>query len=386
MLQILNTERKRILNFRILFGLLLIVILISGIMSYFEIKKYDIRDNEGIIITWKENLEYSKKEMKGKTLNTKYLEAIKNKGEQPLYAYQINLQEIIRMNYGIIELQDLTKDDINNFYLKRLDNIELMLTGNSKTAYTQEEVEQFMDKAKEISEVPFSYAEGWKELNNGLGSFVSILLIIIAVILLPLVGIDLENNMTELYRSTKNGKRKLDNARVIVAFLCGSLLYFIGIVVHFIVRMLPFGYEGWSQCIQSNSNTFLSIYNITNLQQFLMNVAIGFVALLFTVALVLLITTIIKGIMPSAVILTSFWILLLLFEQFSLWEVNHFFANFMPLRMANFSHYYIGNEIYRICGSILSCMKWNSILTIGVTIGIILIVVILGRVYAKEKC
>ncbi|MCH5344847.1 MAG: hypothetical protein J1E64_12490 [Acetatifactor sp.] len=143
------------------------------------------------------------------------------------------------------------------------------------------------------------------------------------------------------------------------------------IALLFLIKMTPFGLKGWNQCIQSNVKTFFSLYNITNLQQFLLNVMIGLVALLFVVSFLLLVTVIMEKIMTSAVVFVFFWILLLLFDQMYLWPVNHYFANFMPLRMTTFSHYYVGNEIYRIFGSSLSCMAWSVTLS-GLLAGIML--------------
>ena len=210
-----------------------------------------------------------------------------------------------------------------------------------------------------------------------------VLLILISVLLLPLFGIDPKSNMTELYRSTKYGKVPLDHARVLAAYIIGAFLYLSGIVLHFVIKMAPFGLIGWNQCIQSNVKTFFSLYNITNLQQFLLNVMIGLAALLFVVSFLLFVTVIMEKIMTSAVIFVFFWILLLLFEQMYLWPVNHYFANFMPLRMTSFSHYYVGNEIYRVFGSSLSCMKWCVL--VAVLLSGILLAATIGWEKVKRK-
>lgn len=384
MFEIIRIEQKRILNVRILLLFLLIVAVISAFLTYFSVKTYDIRDENGIAMTWQENLKQGKKEMSGLVLNAEYLIRMKEQGFKEQSIHQRNLFEIIRMNYDGKQLEDLTKKELNDFYSRRLSTINLMLIESGKTVYTQAEIEQFMGQARETSELSLEYAEGWKELNGGMGSFTTILLIIIAIILLPLVGNDSGKNMTELYRSTKYGKRQLDHARIAVAFLIGSVLYFLGILIHFVIKMMPFGLDGWNQYIQSNADTFFSLYNITNLQQFLINCGIGFMALLFTISFVLLLTAIVKGIMSSAVVFAFFWILLLLFEQLYLWEVNHFFANFMPLRMTNFSHYYVGNEIYRVFGITLSCMEWSMMIAGGLAISMLLLTIGWERIQRQK--
>lgn len=168
-----------------------------------------------------------------------------------------------------------------------------------------------------------------------------------------------------------------------MAFIVGTALYALGMIVFFAIKMIPFGLYGGNQYIQSTATTFFSLYKITYLQQYFINVAIGFVAFLFVICLLLFITAVMEKIMSSAVVLAFFWITLLLFDQMYLWQVNHYFANFMPLRMTSFTHYYVGNEIYRIFGCTLSCMAW-SILLSSLLAGSLLLTV-LGVEKVKRK-
>ena len=79
--------------------------------------------------------------------------------------------------------------------------------------------------------------------------------------------------------------------------------------------MIPFGLDGEMQYIQSNMTTFFSIFNMTYLQQFFANVAVGFIALFFDVCLLILITVVMDKMMNSAVVFVLFLITLLLFDQ-----------------------------------------------------------------------
>lgn len=240
-----------------------------------------------------------------------------------------------------------------------------------------------MQRAAQITEIPSGYAEGWKVLHDDMEAYTALLLILIAVLLLPLFGTDAKSDMSELIRSAKYGRKPLDYARILTAFCVGSFCYIIGILLFFLISMVPFGLDGWNQGIQSNRRTFFSLCNITNAQQFFLNAAVGFVALLFVISFIILLTVMMDKMMTSAVIFAFFWILLLLFDQMYLWPVNHYFANFMPLRMTSFSHYYTGNEVYRIFGVSLSCMAW-SCLAAGLLAGIMLAASVLGE-YIRRK-
>lgn len=301
-----------------------------------------------------------------------------------IYIDETSMNEIVRLNYEGKLIQELTDEEIGSFYQTRLSRIRDMLEENQYIQYTQEEKEYFFQKASQLSEIPFGYAEGWKVLNKDMSTFVPLLILFISVLLLPIFGSDTKVSMKELYRSTRYGKKTLDTARILTAFIVGSVLYFGGISLFFVIRMIPFGLDGAMQYIQSNMTTFFSIFNMTYLQQFFANVAVGFIALFFDVCLLILITVVMDKMMNSAVVFVLFLITLLLFDQMYIWKVNHYFANFMPLRMTSFTHYYIGNEIYRIFGCSLSCMIW-SILLSSLLAGILLLLLAIGWEKVKSK-
>ncbi len=383
MLEIIRIERKRILGIKVFLVFLAIVVLFSAYSVYSMLRSYEVPGSAGIAVTWHENLSHAKADRQKTQIDRELLNLMRQQEDGFTYVDERNLEELVAANYGGKSIGDLSDEDISSFYLRRLSNIRAMLEESQVIRYTQKEIEQFMQHAGQVSEIPFGYAEGWKVLNDGMNVFVPVLLILISVLLLPLFGIDPKSNMTELYRSTKYGKVPLDHARVLAAYIIGAFLYLSGIVLHFVIKMAPFGLIGWNQCIQSNVKTFFSLYNITNLQQFLLNVMIGLAALLFVVSFLLFVTVIMEKIMASAVIFVFFWILLLLFEQMYLWPVNHYFANFMPLRMTSFSHYYVGNEIYRVFGSSLSCMKWCVL--VAVLLSGILLAATIGWEKKKKK-
>lgn len=378
MIEIIKIERKRILSVKAFLVFLAIVTLFSAYSIYSVLRSYEVPGPAGIAVTWHENLSHAKDQQKTQ-IDRDFMSLMRQHEGEFIYVDERNLADLVAVNYGVRSMQDLSDEDISNFYSRRLSNIRAMLEENQMIRYTREEIERFMQSAGQISEIQFGYAEGWKVLNDGMNVFVPLLLILISVLLLPLFGVDPKSNMTELYRSTKYGKVPLDHSRVLAAYILGAFLYLSGIVLYFVIKMVPFGLKGWNQCIQSNVKTFFSLYNITNLQQFLLNVMVGLVALLFVISFLLLVTVVMEKIMTSAVIFVFFWILLLLFDQMYLWPVNHYFANFMPLRMTSFSHYYVGNEIYRVFGSSLSCMVWSMILS-GV-----LAAIMLGSAIGWEK-
>lgn len=382
MIEIIKIESKRILSKRVFLLFLVIVFLFSACSTYLSLRRYMVSSVDGTIVTFQENVAHARTNQQGKAIDRELLSFMREKDEI-IYIDETSMNEIVRLNYEGKLIQELTDEEIGSFYQTRLSRIRDMLEENQYIQYTQEEKEYFFQKASQLSEIPFGYAEGWKVLNKDMSIFVPLLIIFISVLLLPIFGSDTKVSMKELYRSTRYGKKTLGTARILTAFIVGSVLYFGGISLFFVIRMIPFGLDGAMQYIQSNMTTFFSIFNMTYLQQFFANVAVGFIALFFDVCLLILITVVMDKMMNSAVVFVLFWITLLLFDQMYIWKVNHYFANFMPLRMTSFTHYYIGNEIYRILGCSLSCMIW-SILLSSLLAGILLLLAI-GWEKVKRK-
>lgn len=356
-------EGKRILNMRIFLSFLAVVVLLSMYSVHSSLARYTVPRRDGTVITWRENLAHARTNAQNQSIDRELLNRVRQYEGKFVYLDETRLEELVMANYEVRSVRELSDEDTGSFYTRRLSNIREMLEGSQKIQYTQEEIERFMQRASQVSGIASGYAEGWNVLNDDLEVYTALLLILIAVLLLPLFGTHAKNDMGELVRSAAYGKRTLDLARALTAFIAGIALYSTGILLFFVISMAPFGLEGWNQGIQSNRRTFFSLYNITNLQQFVLNAAVGFVALLFVISLILLITVFMNRMITSAVVFVFFWILLLLFDQMYLWEVNHWFANFMPLRMTSFSHYYTGNEVYRVFGASLSCMGWTCLVS-----------------------
>lgn len=378
MKEIINIERKRILNPKALLLFFAVIALFSVSSSYTAVKKYEIPDQTGVAVSWQENVSHGRENSRGKYMNEDYLSSMKASAGPFAYVDVMNAEALVARNYDGKEVRDLTDKEMEDFYSRRLSNIQERLDNNSGVAYTEKEKEWLMERAGRLSSLPMDYAEGWKVLNGDMGRFMPFLLVVTALILLPLFGSEPQTKMKELCRSTRYGKKKLDSARIITAFTTGSILYLSGSLIYFMIKMAPFGPEGGGQLIQSNAATFFSVYNITYIQQFLINTAVGFLAILFMISLTLLLTILSDGVLTGAVGLAFFWILLLIFDQSPLYLVDHYFANFMPLKMTDFNHYYTGNEIYRIAGNSLTSLRWVASMSAIISLGMINLTIMLS--------
>lgn len=64
-------------------------------------------------------------------------------------------------------------------------------------------------------------------------------------------------------------------------------------------------------------------------------------------------------------------ILLDIMNQMVSVEVNHLFANFMPLRLAGSNDFYVQNEIYRFAGMTFDSIIWCPMVTLVLSSGML---------------
>lgn len=373
-------ECRRMIGRTVLLGFLAFVLVVSVYDSHRNLDRYNL-DEQGII--WKDNLSEARKASEGLCLDRECMEGLWEDANRYGYVNGENIMELVTANYGKT-LEELSDDEMGKFFQTRTDTIIENLVSDVEKGYTDEEIAHFMDKAKTLSKLSIGYAEGWKALEETMGNFIFLLVIVISVLVLPLFGRDPAVKMEEMVRSSRYGKRQLDKARITAAYLTATVLYVCSMTIYFVIVMLPFGFDGMEQPIQSNVRTFFSLYNITYIQQFLWNLFRGYVVLVFMVSLALLVTILLRNILASGALLAIFLVMLVICNQIYLYPVNHWFTNFMPVRMTDFWYFYVGNELYRICGFSISCMSWSIVVSLILSVVFLVAGLIALHIYRKK--
>ena len=370
-------ECKRMVSRIIFLGFLAFVIIVSVYDCQRNLKRYNLTG------TWKNNLSEARITSRGLYLDKECMETLREDGNRYGYLNGDSIMELIFSNYGRRALEELSENDMEHFFRIRAETIYENLSLDTQKGYTNEEIAGFMDRANSLSSLSMEYAEGWKVLAEKMGKFVLLIVIIISVLVLPLFGRDPSIRMEELVRSSRYGKRQLNMARIAAAYLTATVLYVCSMAIYVVIVMLPFGFDGAGQPIQSNVSTFYSLYSITYLQQFLWNLLRGYVVLIFMVSLTLAVTILLKNMLAGASVIAIFLVMLVIFEQVYLYPVTHWFTNFMPVRMTQFRHFYTGNELYRIFGYSISCMSWSIV--VSLVLSVIFLAAGVTALYANKK-
>ncbi len=72
------------------------------------------------------------------------------------------------------------------------------------------------------------------------------------------------------------------------------------------MKMIPFGFSGGGEYIQSSEDTFFSVFRITYAKQFAWNCSRGYIALLFVISMTILISVLMERMM-AGIVAVSFY-------------------------------------------------------------------------------
>ena len=377
---VIRVESRRILKKEVFFIFLAVVILLSVSSTCQAVKSYELWDEGGVVASGRENLKHGKENAVSRSIEDAIVMC---RGlEEAVYVEETNIEKLVALNYQNKTAGALSDAEINLFFENRLGEIERRLDENINVDYTESEKERFRKEAEKLTSLTVGFSEGWKVLNRDIGRLIVIISVMISIIIMPLFAEETQTGMQELIRSAMKGKRQLDFARIITAYGMGSILYFFAVFLCFLIKMMPFGFAGANEYIQSSENTFFSVFHISYLQQFAWNCLRGYAALIFVVSMTILISVMLEQVMAGYAAICFFWGLLLIMNQMISFEVNHMFANFMPLRLADSLDFYNRNEIYRVAGRTFDSIVWCPVVALILSVGMAVLAV--WRLYGKR--
>lgn len=364
---VIRVESRRILKKEVFFIFLSVVILLSVSSTCQAVKSYELWVESGVVASGRENLKHGKENAVSRSIEDAIVMC---RGlEEAVYVEETNIEKLVALNYQNKTAGALSDAEINLFFENRLREIERRLDENLNVDYTESEKERFRKEAEKLTSLTVGFSEGWKILNRDIGRLIVMISVMISIIIMPLFAEETQTGMQELIRSAMKGKRQLDFARIITAYGTGSILYFLAVFLCFLIKMMPFGFAGANEYIQSSENTFFSVFHISYMQQFAWNCLRGYAALIFVVSMTILISVMLEQVMAGYAAICFFWGLLLIMDQMISFEVNHMFANFMPLRLAGSLDFYNRNEIYRVAGRTFDSIVWCPIVALILSVG-----------------
>lgn len=138
----------------------------------------------------------------------------------------------------------------------------------------------FSDKLKEQKYIDFGYSLGWQTLLNDL-PYIQIYSMIISLIIAALIFfVEKKCNMNMILRTLITKESKINFIKAITVLIMNSAIYFSIVLIYSALIWSVFELEGWNMKIQTSYLFWLSPLNINYFQAYMVNVLIGYLAVL----------------------------------------------------------------------------------------------------------
>lgn len=175
----------------------------------------------------------------------------------PMYSFNPNI-----LNH--LDLNDIT---VQSIFVNRENNIKTINP-------------DFSDKLKEQKYIDFGYSLGWQTLLNDL-PYIQIYSMIISLIIAALIFfVEKKCNMNMILRTLATKESKINFIKAITVLIMNSAIYFSIVLIYSALIWSVFGLEGWNMKIQTSYLFWLSPLNINYFQAYMVNVLIGYLAVL----------------------------------------------------------------------------------------------------------
>lgn len=175
----------------------------------------------------------------------------------PMYSFDPDI-----LNH--LDLNDIT---VQSIFVNRENNIKTINP-------------DFSDKLKEQKYIDFGYSLGWQTLLNDL-PYIQIYSMIISLIIAALIFfVEKKCNMNMILRTLITKESKFNFIKAITVLIMNSAIYFSIVLIYSALIWSVFGLEGWNMKIQTSYLFWLSPLNINYFQAYVVNVLIGYLAVL----------------------------------------------------------------------------------------------------------
>ena len=170
-------------------------------------------------------------------------------------------------NPDILNHLDLNDITVQSIFVNRENNIKTINP-------------DFSDKLKEQKYINFGYSLGWQTLLNDL-PYIQIYSMIINLIIAALIFfVEKKCNMNMILRTLVTKESKINFIKAITVLIMNSAIYFSIVLIYSALIWIVFGLEGWNMKIQTSYLFWLSPLNINYFQAYMVNVLIGYLAVL----------------------------------------------------------------------------------------------------------
>ncbi len=193
--------------------------------------------------------------------------------------------------YGATNILQVNLENGANFYKTRQETIAEQIKNNDELS----EQEKLYWEEKSLSvESPFDYGYvlGWAKFGDTADMLI-ICILGICIAVAPIFASEYQAGTDAIILSTRYGKNKVIGAKILTAFLFGTIVFAVNALIALLLPLLTFGAEGGDLPIQIAY--IKSPYNLTFMQADLLAIIIAYIVLVGLISITLLLSAKMKS-------------------------------------------------------------------------------------------
>ena len=191
-------------------------------------------------------------------------------------------------NYDYFAANHVSVEDVGTVYERRIDVLKDWLDSGEET-YTQGE-KDFLIHQYETLDTPFyyEYADGWEALLQNISTVLLILALIIGFLIAGIFSDEFQTRADAIFFSSKLGRGRAILSKIAAGLLTATVFYFVFTLLYTCIVLAVLGADGAGCPIQLDM--WRSSYNITYFQAYLFIVTGGYIAVLLSSVLAMLVS------------------------------------------------------------------------------------------------
>lgn len=193
--------------------------------------------------------------------------------------------------YDYTVIDSLTPADGKNVYPNRVIQLEEWLDTYAADGFSVQEKTYLMEQFKKL-ETPLSYdwSEGWQQFQSYSISLFTVMVFILGFLVAGIFSGESGLKADSIFFSTYYGRRQAVLAKLVAGLLIGSGIYWVMVLLYSAIVFGFLGTDGADCMIQTSITGWMSGYNITFLQQYLITIAGGYIGIMFILLLMMFVS------------------------------------------------------------------------------------------------
>ena len=184
--------------------------------------------------------------------------------------------------YDYTTIDRLSVNDAQKFYSNRVEHLIEWLNADGTNQYN--EIEQnYLVEQYNAMDIPLFYesSDGWVRVKENIAAIITVTVIVNCLIVTNIFTSEKQYHEDSIYFSTYHGRDKGIVAKLNAGIAFSTGVYIFVLLIYTSAILFVFGTSGAECMIQAYSRNWKSMYNITNLEEYLLIFCGGYIGCIF---------------------------------------------------------------------------------------------------------